>query len=198
MLAKEQKAQIQPAFMWDRRPNEPPKAWELFELYRDMGTARSPGAVARDFGVSAHYVSQMLKKWDWVLRARAWDARLAAIKQEAYEDEARKMGARHARLGMAMQSIGETRLGEIAASDEIRGSLTPRDTVQLIKEGAELERTARGPDVDKRDGGNITFNLFMGGMPKWAPPGLPVQVRDAIEGQGTVVDASEEPRGDNT
>lgn len=170
--------------LWDRRPNETIKAWTAFQLFRDMGAGRTVKAVGVEIGKSDRklYVN-WVRKYDWILRAEAFDAHLEGVKLFAFEQEARLMGMRQARLGVRLQEVGGNRLEEFATRHELRETLTAQDTIRLIKEGVEVERTARG-ETKREAGGNIIFNLFTGAMPRWAPKNLPVVIEGGGGGEG--------------
>lgn len=75
---------------WTRQENESAKAFEAFELYRDMGSERSHRAVAEAlYGVQAKYsirtVHEWSRKFDWVARVDALDARDEMVRREAVE-----------------------------------------------------------------------------------------------------------------
>lgn len=181
--------------MWDRRPDETPMAWANFQLFLGMGIERTTYKVAKERGKNQKYIYDLSTKFDWHLRAAAWDQRLADIKNAAIEDEVRLMGIRQARSGVRLQEVGMKRVEEFDTRLELRESMTARDAIAMVKEGAAIERTARGEDTGKSDGQTIVFNFNMPAPPKWAPkptavppaappPLLPAEiVEDTLNGQ---------------
>jgi hypothetical protein len=181
---------------WDRMPHETGKAYEAFILYREMGVTRSIAKVAEMFDKSVTLIVRWRQRWDWDIRVAAWDAKLSKARDDAAVEEAKRMGVRQARLGMKLQEVGGKRLEQFATSPELQESLTARDTLALIKEGAELERVARGDDPDKGKGGNIIFNITMKSPPKWAPKNVIEGALAAVSAVSTVTDLSTD--GNNT
>ena len=59
---------------WDRQPDEPPKAFAKFAVFRDLGPSRTLAAAATETGVSRDRVVQLSAAYSWVDRASAFDA----------------------------------------------------------------------------------------------------------------------------
>ena len=162
---------------WDKRPRETGKAYDYFLMYREMGVQRSVYQVAKTLGLNPTGVHKIAVRNEWGIRVAAWDEKLAKARDDAALAAAKRMGERHAELGMRMQSIGNTRLEQFEKLPGLTSSLSADETIRLVKEGAALERTARGEDPDKGKAGNIIFNINLGGsgekgLPKWAPKSL--------------------------
>lgn len=168
---------------WDRLVGESGKAYDAFLIYREMGIKRGLTELSKILGKHYLVMRRWRLKYDWDLRVSAWDAKLAKARDDAALAEAKRMGERQAKLGMDLQLVGGKRLQQFAATDELQQTLTARDTIALIKEGAELERTARGDDPDKGKSGTIIFNLNMQAPPKWSP-------KNVIEGVGKIVEGA--------
>src|SRR3974377_1753660 len=56
-----------------RQPKERAKAFEAFQLYRDMGVERSLAKVGQQLGKSTPLMERWSKRWNWVARVTAWD-----------------------------------------------------------------------------------------------------------------------------
>ena len=59
---------------WDRQPNESPKAFEAFAIYRDMGVYRDQRAVALAVKKQRALLGRWSVTYEWVSRVSAWDA----------------------------------------------------------------------------------------------------------------------------
>jgi hypothetical protein len=75
---------------WDRQPNESPKAFEAFAIYRDMACQRSLAAA----GWKLHKSRSLLSRWSaahgWVKRVAAWDAWNDRESRKELEQERRR------------------------------------------------------------------------------------------------------------
>ncbi len=133
---------------WDCQPEEGPKPWAAFCVYRDMDPAtRSLSRVAKELGKSTALIGRWSSRWRWVGRVRAWDSEIdrqrRAGQLKAVEDMARRQTA----MGILMQSRGIDRLNRMT-SDEMQ-HLSVLELIRLIETGVRIERIARGnPDVN--------------------------------------------------
>jgi len=60
---------------WDRQDREPPKAWDAFVTYRDLGPReRSTAKVGQELGKPKGLCDRWSSMWNWVERAAAFDA----------------------------------------------------------------------------------------------------------------------------
>lgn len=76
---------------WERQEGESGKAYAAFSMYRDLGSERSHRAVAEAlYGVQAKYsirtVHEWSRKFDWVARIEALEARDEMVRREAIEE----------------------------------------------------------------------------------------------------------------
>lgn len=138
---------------WDRLPYESPKAYAAFCMYRDMAiserslrkvNARRTGStrVTQGAGVLADWSV----RYNWVARVAAFDdyqERQLRRKQQAEIDE---MNRRQAQIGTAMQAQGSRALGFAAGArpEDIVKPKTATEAMNMIVQGANLERLARG------------------------------------------------------
>ena len=72
----------EPEFAWDRAAKEPSRAWETFQVYRDMkyhqpagkkNGGRSLIEISKRFKISTTAVERYSAKWKWIDRTRAYD-----------------------------------------------------------------------------------------------------------------------------
>lgn len=140
---------------WERQPDETPKPFEAFCIYRDLGTNRSIAQVAAKLSKS----EQLMKRWsaanNWVERAAAWDDEQERIEREVAEKERVKqikaMRKRHASIATAMLIKASQALQELPA-DEVKAS----DISRMVDVASKLERISRGDVgdvVEERNGG---------------------------------------------
>lgn len=117
----------------DPLPNETSKAYDAFAIYRDLGTGRS---VAAAYGKSTGRVGKANKVWDdwsskyqWIERAKLYDAYLANIRRqeiealhtaelEKYRDELTKTSKAALQAGQRMLQLALKRLVEMDKTGE--------------------------------------------------------------------------------
>ena len=78
--------------LWTRLLNETSKAYRAFEVYRDLGAERSIQKEGKTLKKNAVALGRLSKKYDWVQRAKAYDAyirqeKFAAMKKGVVELE---------------------------------------------------------------------------------------------------------------
>lgn len=134
---------------WDRQEKEPPKAYQHFTIYRDLGPERSLAKVGQILGVAVQSLEPKASQWNWVARCDQWDAHVQVIQQRAYLDEAAKRGQQRAKaytalLGKSLEALGKidlsrANLGQVAAAMKAaaegmrleEGLATARTTLEL-------------------------------------------------------------------
>lgn len=84
---------------WERRSDEPPRAYAAFRLYRDDGAHRTVQGVRERAGVSERTINSWSSRYDWRDRALAWDDELARTEDHARLEQARTMYDQHRRVG---------------------------------------------------------------------------------------------------
>lgn len=74
---------------WEQQPEETHKSWMAFCTYRDLGFYRSYEKARIKLGKNQYYL-KWLQQWsarfDWVVRARAYDVYLEKKAREAFEE----------------------------------------------------------------------------------------------------------------
>lgn len=153
---------------WERQPDETPKAFEAFCVYRDLGADRSIAKAGKQLGKNRVTLEQWSTKYGWVKRCTAWDTeqdRLSRIKQQ---QDIQKMRKRHAGIATTMLIKAATALQRIP-DDEIKAS----DISRMVEVASKLERISRGDVgevVEERDGGKtadpVTFYIPDNGRDK--------------------------------
>ena len=133
--------------MWEQQPGEPMRAFRAFTVYRDLGPKRTLRAAFRqETGKESAQPNgtwtRWYSRWQWLLRARAWDRELDALGREAAIAETQRMGERHAELAMTAQSQLVARLEQMDPAD-----ISVRDIPAWLKVAVDVERMARGEAV---------------------------------------------------
>lgn len=88
---------------WDTRPSESAPAYAAFAEYRELGPERSLEAVRLKVGKNPRLIARWSSNWNWVERARAYDAHLDAVRQS----ERRQSIAKKARKIMTADEVKE-------------------------------------------------------------------------------------------
>lgn len=137
--------------VWDRQPEETPKAYEAFTIYRDMGRERTLPKVAEQCGKSIGLMNKWSQKYGWVNRVRAWDDNLDRMEAKELARDIAKMRARQRKQALKMQVKGLELMKDIQPGDARLSEI-----VSLMKLGMEQERIVMGDVgevVEERDGG---------------------------------------------
>jgi hypothetical protein len=132
---------------WEQQPDESPKAFEAFTLYRDMGTARSIPKVARKCTKNESLLRRWSTNHQWVSRAEAWDNEQDRLMREALIKGVTAMRKKHVDMADALFRKAAQALLQIPTAD-----MTPRDIVTLVDVAAKLERISRGEATEHTDG----------------------------------------------
>lgn len=127
------------ALPWERQPDEGPKPFEAFAIYRDMGNERSIAKVAKKLGKSEALLHRWSSKFDWVTRAAAWDDELARQTARELMRDMAKTRARQRKQALKMQHKGLELLKDINPGDAKLSEI-----VSLLKLGMEQERICLG------------------------------------------------------
>lgn len=139
--------------LWERQPNEPPKAWEAFVTYRDMGLKRSNSKVGNELGKSKVLIDKWSSRYRWVSRCKAYDEWVDSETRRLTEEARRKMAERHARIAMAMQSKIAKRLERIEIETE-DGEVDLENQVPIglldrwLQLAVNIERLSRGEPTE--------------------------------------------------
>lgn len=141
---------------WERQQGEPILWFGRFDkYYRPLGTERSLLAAYNAWRkaeadknpstFTPEWWRKRMVEWQWQKRAEAWDAE-ERRKRLVIEDEEREaMYHRHAQFGLALQEVGGRKLQQLRQKPDVaEKEVSPSDARLLVKDGIEVERTARG------------------------------------------------------
>lgn len=137
---------------WERQPEETPKAFEAFCVYRDLGPERSIAKAGKQLGKNRVTLEQWSSKYEWVKRCAAWDTEQDRIARQDQQKEIKKMRKRHAGIAAAMLVKAATALQRLP-DDEISASEISR----MVDVASKLERISRGDVgdvIEERNGGD--------------------------------------------
>ena len=158
-----QSALVEELEVWEHQPGESLRAYAAFAQWRDLGPLRGLRQVARKGPIGSEadgdhpgiatykHVAAWSKAWNWVERARAWDAHLDLVSRFEQERARRDMARRHADIAAAALEIVTRRL----LGDEAAGltsfdpkDLTASDVVRWLEVSQKVARLALGePDT---------------------------------------------------
>jgi membrane peptidoglycan carboxypeptidase len=144
---------------WEQQPKEAANAYAAFKLYHQLGPERSISRVRSEIGEgsveglsvkSLRWLESWSSRWSWVERARAWDAHLEAIRQQALE---RSVVRAEELLREAAPEMVEALL-EIAGDDQQTGTArvaAAKDLLDRAKVGKPRggDEVSAGGDVKK-------------------------------------------------
>lgn len=127
------------ALPWERQPNEGPKAFEAFTIYRDLGKERTIPKVAETLRKSVSLMNRWSQANSWVERVKAWD-------DEADRQAAQKQlkDIANARVRQRKQAV-KMQLKALQLLESIQeGDAKLSEIVSLMKLGMEQERICLG------------------------------------------------------
>jgi hypothetical protein len=133
---------------WERQPREGQAAFAAFVIYRDLpAESRSLAATARRLRAAGNNgrgertlerLESLSVRWQWALRAKAWDAEVQRRRRDADKLARRDMADRHARQAVVLQQKLLTRLQKLNPEE-----LEPADLVRWLEVAVKVERLSR-------------------------------------------------------
>lgn len=178
---------------WNMRPDETAKAYQAFEVYRDMGAGRSTAKVGQVLGKSKDLMDRWSGRFDWVARAHAADEAAAAKRAEGAIESAADVLERQAKHAKVLQLRAMQKFAAVAPED-----MTVAEATRAWQVGAEAERKAmRIPDtleLTGKDGGPM--EITDGASPAERMAALAAlydRVRDRVDGSGAENPSGETP-----
>lgn len=131
--------------LWERQPGESSKAYAAFCVYRDLGPERSLEKARKNLGKTR--VRRCLEEWsakyNWVVRAQAYDDYIERKKREEKERAILEMAERHAKIAVAFQQKVVERLRGLDPDQ-----LSPSDLAKWLDVATKLERMSRGEPTE--------------------------------------------------
>lgn len=140
------KLELDPALdAWAQQPNETPRNFGLFLMYRDLGRIRTVAQAAMLSPISFAATARVARYNLWVERAGLWDAeqdRIAAIR---LADAREEMAKRHAKAASTLMEKAMARLKTLDVD-----SISPHALVLMLDTAARIERSALGLETLNR------------------------------------------------
>ncbi|QBI56809.1 hypothetical protein [Streptomonospora litoralis] len=140
--------------VWERQPQETPKRFGQFAIYRDLGRTRSIRETAERTDNSADYLRRVAAQFRWTERAEAFDRHRDRLHQAMWLEERRKAAEADAKvlsagIGKIAQRLTSMSPSELSVSDMIRMmDVVMRQRRHLLGPGEEIqvEATLTGGD----------------------------------------------------
>lgn len=131
-----------------KQSGESAQAFEAFVIYRDMGSGRSIRLVAEQLSKSETICKRWAGVWHWTKRAHAHDLETDRRKRLGDLRAVEQMRKRQTATALRLQELGDMELAKMRAHAEAaktkRSSLDDKIVLQMIDQGAKLERLNRG------------------------------------------------------
>lgn len=145
--------------VWDHLPDESPKAFHAFTVYRDLGWERTVKKVVDQLKKSASLVYRWSLDYHWRDRAQAWDEfqdqviQRQQIKQRAEFHKATLMVAQNmqskAMQGfIALQTVKKVK--DSAGNETLVLAIKPNDLVRLMESSHKLSNSVLGKGDDDK------------------------------------------------
>lgn len=147
MTEKKKSPEFAPPELWERQKGESAPAFQAFAIYRDMGAERSLAKVAQKLGKSKALMERWSRRWQWGVRAEAWDDEMDCLTCRELQKGVAEMRKNHVGIAKAMLVKALQALQKIP-TDEI----SPRDVANMVDVAAKLERISRGEVTERTEG----------------------------------------------
>lgn len=150
---------------FDQQSAESARVYAAFVIYRDLGPQRSLEEVSRRVAKSLPHIKRLSVQYNWVDRARSYDAaidaRARAATEQATIDRRRQMLERHAQTAQKLQDSADMILDELNDRLKVHGGMKNVNGQMLIQlalavpkmldTGQKLERLAEGEPTDRHE-----------------------------------------------
>jgi len=136
---------------WEALSVESARMYEAFRSYISLGPNRTLKQAAEKQNAPLSTTKGRAKRYNWIARAKAWDAHLARCEQKARESEATKAGRRAERIAqrMATAALEETTKFVTASKSTDEMVPIPRDLVKLGAEAFKVSRLIAGKATEQ-------------------------------------------------
>ena len=127
--------------IWERQNSDTDRAYEAFEVYRDLGQQRSLAKVAQKSGKHITLIERWSSRDSWAVRVVAFDRYQSGVINERVLRGTASMRERQVMLAMQMQTQAQQRL--LSMSDAELATMRPVDVCAVMRMASEMERQAR-------------------------------------------------------
>ena len=128
---------------WERQPGETTKAFQAFQVYRDLGleepNSRTVLEAARRLGKHRNVLNKWKRLNNWDERCRLFDVEQDRLRVAERRRQIDRTNQEHIRLAQAMLVKVAQRLQSMKADE-----LTPRDLNTMVEVATKLQRLALG------------------------------------------------------
>lgn len=123
------------------RPDETAKAYQAFEVYRDLGPDRSLERAGAVLAKTRQTLDIWARRFDWPARVRAFDEYVASRAADKAVETAASIRARQAKHAQAMQLRAMQKFAVAGPED-----MSVAEATRAFQVGAEVERKVMGID----------------------------------------------------
>ena len=128
---------------------EPPRAFEAFAVYRDLGPSRSLTTTQQKLNKNRTTLAQWSGRFRWVARVAEYDDHMDRQSLIEQEEERREMARRHVNLAKLMQQKAYDRLRKIGEKEI--NQITPKMIPTYLQTAIGIERMAIGEPTERID-----------------------------------------------
>lgn len=145
--------------LWEQQPDESPRMYHYFLLYRDAGRVRTLAKVGETLTKTAEYMRQLSRRYRWVERAEAWDKHHDEQWTIEVEHQRREMARNHVQLANDMLQKVADKLSVMQLKE-----LKAADISRWVEIAVKVKRAAYGePEstvaVTGPDGGPVMLDM---------------------------------------
>ena len=144
----------EPRNAWDRLPDEAPKEYAAFRLFRDQGPLRKLADVTV-MAVTDRTIRQWSYDNDWQARAAAWDDAIHMEEDRHRLESLRDMHRLHREAGRTALEVAVAAMAELDPAD-----ISPTAAARLLELGARLERDTLTTSVEDLQGRRTADDPF--------------------------------------
>lgn len=130
---------------WKRQPFDTDQSYAIFQDFLVLPYPRKTRGLAKDVRT---FADSWRVLYGWDIRAAAWDAHLAELRQASAERVTEAMAERHARLGFEVTTLAEGQLRRLHRAAEACADDLPRlqdgQILRYLETGIRIEREAAG------------------------------------------------------
>jgi hypothetical protein len=189
-MAKKVNDELQP---WERQPGETTKAFQAFQIYRDLGiedpNSRTLLEAARRVGKHRNVLNKWKRMYNWEERCRHFDVEQDRLRLAEKRRRIDRANREHLNLAQVMLGKVAKRLEVLKAETE----LTPRDLNTMIEVATKIQRLALGMSTN-----NIQSEVSAPGGEPLQGTVIPVTIYIPDNGRGDRNGGGGDGRGSST
>lgn len=144
---------------WGRLPEDTPRSWEVFQLYRDLGVNRNYAQVAKILHCTHSNVKKLGWEHQYMARALAWDDHVDKRYRKEYLTRQRTVARRHLEVSRYLRKRAMKALRKMP--DAVLES-NPAACLALLREAVRIEAAQLG--TERQDVGPVDESIGDGGV----------------------------------